>query len=238
MIPLHLHAGIRVTILIASAILFGATATVCTGFLLTQRTLRSLMVVATSDFELTDSAPGVRAMATARALGDELRRVPVDFGIEVSAGPVFAGNIGAENRCEYTLVGDAVNDAARLADRAKEVDGRVLCSGAALARAVRLSYGAGLRAVRSYYAAARRRRSFLVRSPTPRGVGLCPPAPPSARRPPTPRRSPDRYRMPRLSQSHRSHAPHLSSRVTYLAQWGIRVYDFAHCCCAGAHSHW
>jgi class 3 adenylate cyclase len=59
----------------------------------------------------------------------------VDFGIGVSAGPVFAGNIGAENRYEYTVVGDAVNEAARLADRAKDVDGRALSSDAALERA-------------------------------------------------------------------------------------------------------
>jgi adenylate cyclase len=75
------------------------------------------------------------AMATARALGAQLRRLPVDFGIGVSAGAVFAGNIGAENRYEYTVIGDAVNEAARLADCAKEFDGRVLCSGAALDRA-------------------------------------------------------------------------------------------------------
>lgn len=79
--------------------------------------------------------PATAALATARALGAELRRLPVDFGIGVSAGPVFAGNIGAENRYEYTVVGDAVNEAARLADRAKEVEGRVLCSDAALERA-------------------------------------------------------------------------------------------------------
>jgi adenylate cyclase len=79
--------------------------------------------------------PAAAALATARVLGDELRRLPVDFGIGVSAGPVFAGNIGAENRYEYTVVGDAVNEAARLADRAKESDGRVLCSGAAIDRA-------------------------------------------------------------------------------------------------------
>jgi len=79
--------------------------------------------------------PASAALATARALGTELRRLPVDFGIGVSAGPVFAGNIGAENRYEYTVVGDAVNEAARLADRAKEYDGRVLCSGAAIERA-------------------------------------------------------------------------------------------------------
>jgi adenylate cyclase len=347
MIPLNVDAGIRVTLLVASAILFGATATVCTGFLFTQRTLRSFMIVATADFELTESAPGVRArlilmwtlctalpgagivvlvllrangwivqhnapievpvlvlalvavllglramilvsrsisdpvnevvdamaeverghighvvdvyerseigrlqtgfnrmvaglqerdrlrdlfgrhvgaevvrraveehesisgdereaailfidlvgstqlaatrephevaevlneffrivvaevdereglinkfqgdaalavfgaplriddpasaaLATARALGPQLRRLPIDFGIGVSAGPVFAGNIGAENRYEYTVVGDAVNEAARLADCAKSFDARVLCSGAAIERA-------------------------------------------------------------------------------------------------------
>jgi class 3 adenylate cyclase len=78
--------------------------------------------------------PAAAALATARALADELRRLPVDFGIGVSAGPVFAGNIGAENRYEYTVVGDAVNEAARLADRAKDFDGRVLCSAAAIDR--------------------------------------------------------------------------------------------------------
>jgi class 3 adenylate cyclase len=79
--------------------------------------------------------PATVALATARALGAELRRLSVDYGIGVSAGPVFAGNIGGENRYEYTVVGDAVNEAARLADRAKDFDGRVLCSAAALDRA-------------------------------------------------------------------------------------------------------
>lgn len=76
------------------------------------------------------------ALATARALGTRLRRLPVvDFGIGVSAGPVFAGNIGAENRYEYTVIGDPVNEAARLADLAKAGERRVLCSDAAIARA-------------------------------------------------------------------------------------------------------
>ncbi len=79
--------------------------------------------------------PASAALATARALTQELHRLSVDFGIGVSAGPVFAGNIGAENRYEYTVVGDAVNEAARLADRAKDFDGRVLCSAAAIERA-------------------------------------------------------------------------------------------------------
>ena len=75
------------------------------------------------------------ALWTARALADDLRRLPdVDFGIGVSAGPVFAGNIGAENRYEYTVIGDPVNEAARLADAAKVVDGRALASGPATDR--------------------------------------------------------------------------------------------------------
>lgn len=76
------------------------------------------------------------ALATARDLRNELRRLPVvDFGIGVSAGLVFAGNIGSANRYEYTVIGDAVNEAARLADSAKTTDQRVLCSQTALAQA-------------------------------------------------------------------------------------------------------
>jgi adenylate cyclase len=81
------------------------------------------------------TGPAVAALATARALGAKLRQLPVDFGIGVSAGRVFAGNIGAENRYEYTVIGDAVNEAARLADLAKASDSRILCSAAAIDRA-------------------------------------------------------------------------------------------------------
>ena len=84
---------------------------------------------------LRTNQPASAALATARALGTQLRRLPVDFGIGVSAGRVFAGNIGAENRYEYTVIGDAVNEAARLADLAKTADRRILCSAAAIDRA-------------------------------------------------------------------------------------------------------
>ncbi|WP_307786956.1 adenylate/guanylate cyclase domain-containing protein [Mycolicibacterium mengxianglii] len=85
---------------------------------------------------LHNASAAADALATARDLADRMRRLPeVDFGIGVSAGPVFAGYLGALNRFEYTVVGDPVNEAARLADRAKSLPGRVACSGAALARA-------------------------------------------------------------------------------------------------------
>ncbi len=83
---------------------------------------------------LDDSASA--ALATARRIRDQLDRLPqVDFGIGVSAGPVFAGNIGAENRYEYTVIGDPVNEAARLADLAKTLDQRIVSSAAAIDRA-------------------------------------------------------------------------------------------------------
>ena len=87
---------------------------------------------------LRANEPAAAALGTARALGDKLRLLPmVDFGIGVSAGRVFAGNIGAENRYEYTVIGDAVNEAARLADLAKTSERRILVSGAAIDRAER-----------------------------------------------------------------------------------------------------
>jgi class 3 adenylate cyclase len=93
-------------------------------------------VLAVFGAPLRTSGAAAAALATARTLGTRLRHLPaVDFGIGVSAGPVFAGNIGAENRYEYTVIGDPVNEAARLADLAKTWDRRVLCLAGAIGRA-------------------------------------------------------------------------------------------------------
>ncbi|WP_433332089.1 adenylate/guanylate cyclase domain-containing protein [Spirillospora sp. CA-294931] len=77
-----------------------------------------------------DDAAGC-AMGAARELALRLRaEVPqLDAGTGVSAGPVVAGYIGAEQRFEYTVIGDPVNEAARLSDLAKGAPGRVLASG-------------------------------------------------------------------------------------------------------------
>ncbi|MGW4364679.1 adenylate/guanylate cyclase domain-containing protein [Nocardia takedensis] len=73
------------------------------------------------------------ALAAGRELREALREVPgLDIGIGVSAGLAVAGNIGAANRFEYTVIGDPVNEASRLTELAKDQPGRVLASGSAL----------------------------------------------------------------------------------------------------------
>jgi adenylate cyclase len=88
-------------------------------------------------------APGDHpdAAGAALAAGRELRRrlhvLPdVDAAIGISAGPAVAGNVGAERRFEYTVIGDPVNEAARLCELAKRRDGRLVASGVALDRSV------------------------------------------------------------------------------------------------------
>ncbi len=83
--------------------------------------------------------PTADALRAARALVERLSaELPeVDFGIGISAGAAVAGHVGAEHRFEYTVIGDPVNEACRLAELAKQRAGRVLASDAALERAPR-----------------------------------------------------------------------------------------------------
>jgi adenylate cyclase len=77
------------------------------------------------------------ALAAARELHDELIKLPSanEFGIGVSAGRVIAGHIGAQARFEYTVIGDPVNEAARLTELAKLEEGHVLASAIAVSGA-------------------------------------------------------------------------------------------------------
>ncbi|MGN6692650.1 MAG: adenylate/guanylate cyclase domain-containing protein [Aquihabitans sp.] len=86
------------------------------------------LVVFGAPVDLDDAAG--RALATARALGRRLPEEVPDLaaGIGVAYGPAVAGNIGDERRFEYTVIGDPVNEAARLTELAKKRKPMVLAS--------------------------------------------------------------------------------------------------------------
>ena len=81
--------------------------------------------------------PEDNALAAARAISRRLREeVPeCTAGLGVAAGTVVAGNIGAHERFEYTVIGDPVNEAARLSDLAKPTPSRLLASETAVSDA-------------------------------------------------------------------------------------------------------
>ncbi len=70
------------------------------------------------------------AMRDLNAARDAAGQEPLGYGIGVHAGAVMYGNIGSRTRLDFTIIGPAVNVAARLEGLTKELDTDVLVSGA------------------------------------------------------------------------------------------------------------
>ncbi len=81
--------------------------------------------------------PAGAALSAARELQRRLRLEldGLEVAVGLSAGAVLAGNIGAARRYEYTVIGDPVNEAARLTELAKTRPSRLLASEAIMRRA-------------------------------------------------------------------------------------------------------
>ena len=67
----------------------------------------------------------IEAANEARATGGH---DPVRFGIGLHVGPVTFGNIGTEDRLDFTVIGPAVNRASRLEGLTKQLGVPVLAS--------------------------------------------------------------------------------------------------------------
>jgi adenylate cyclase len=85
----------------------------------------------TLDHPEDDALAATRAIA--RRLKNEVPECPARIG--VASGEVVAGNVGARERFEYTVIGEPVNEAARLAELARSEPSRALASAATVAAA-------------------------------------------------------------------------------------------------------
>lgn len=86
-------------------------------------------IMAVYNVPLEQSQPELRAVRTAIEMLQALERLnqrrqarglfPLRIGIGINTGPVIAGNIGHEERLEYTVIGDTVNLAQRIESQTK-----------------------------------------------------------------------------------------------------------------------
>jgi adenylate cyclase len=74
---------------------------------------------ATSAFERLNTLNNARA---------DVNEAPLEFGIGLHVGDVLFGNIGVPQRLEYSVIGPAMNETARLEALTKDLDGNILTS--------------------------------------------------------------------------------------------------------------
>jgi adenylate cyclase len=81
--------------------------------------------------------PEGEALAAGRAIARRIcDEVPeCEAGIGVASGTAVAGNVGAKERFEYTVIGEPVNEAARLCELSKDTAGHLLASSEAVSNA-------------------------------------------------------------------------------------------------------
>lgn len=93
----------------------------------------AVMAIFSPVFGVKDhSTAGLRAaigMKSALRDFNSLKAHPsVGFGVGLHTGDLIAGNVGTENRLEYTVLGDTVNVAARIESQTKSVKTEILIS--------------------------------------------------------------------------------------------------------------
>ena len=71
----------------------------------------------------------LNAVATSRTeIENQHSETPIEFRASLHIGEIFYGNVGSQNRLDFTAVGPAVNLASRLLDQASALNAKTVCS--------------------------------------------------------------------------------------------------------------